>query len=234
MEALVFWLAAAAMVAFTLLTISSRSPVYSACFMILSFAATAALFVLLDAWLIAAVEVLVYAGAIMVLFLFVIMLLGVDRDDLLIVADRRTTGLAVAGVGLVLWERERFAVVKAVREFIGDREDVHALVPSLLDPALFNVTALVEQGFDDASFDSLPLIVRHRDGHRSGIPAAEVTRQLESIDSTAVRLDKDRAAELGTAREVVSRLLKEFSARGLVKLERGRIVVESPKVLERM
>ena len=46
MEALVFWLAAAALVLFTLLTISSRSPVYSACWMILSFAATAGLFVL--------------------------------------------------------------------------------------------------------------------------------------------------------------------------------------------
>ncbi len=76
-----FWLAAAAMVGFTLLTISSRSPVYSACWMILSFAATAALFVLLDAWLIAAVEVLVYAGAIMVLFLFVIMLINLREAE---------------------------------------------------------------------------------------------------------------------------------------------------------
>ncbi len=81
MEALVFWIAAAAMVAFTLLTISSRNPVYSACFMILSFAATAALFVLLDAYLIAAVEVLVYAGAIMVLFLFVIMLVNLRESE---------------------------------------------------------------------------------------------------------------------------------------------------------
>jgi NADH-quinone oxidoreductase subunit J len=79
-EALVFWIAAAAMVGFTLLTIAVRSPVYSACFMILSFASTAALFVLLDAYLIAAVEVLVYAGAIMVLFLFVIMLVNL-RDS---------------------------------------------------------------------------------------------------------------------------------------------------------
>jgi NADH-quinone oxidoreductase subunit J len=80
-EALVFWIAAAAMVGFTLLTISVRNPVYSACFMILSFAATAALFVMLDAYLIAAVEVLVYAGAIMVLFLFVIMLVNLRESE---------------------------------------------------------------------------------------------------------------------------------------------------------
>ena len=81
MDALAFWIAAAAMLVFTLLTISARNPVYSACFMILSFAATAALFVVLDAWLIAAVEVLVYAGAIMVLFLFVIMLVNLRESE---------------------------------------------------------------------------------------------------------------------------------------------------------
>jgi NADH-quinone oxidoreductase subunit J len=80
-DALVFYLAAAAMLGFTLLTISARNPVYSACFMILSFAATAGLFVLLQAWLIAAVEVLVYAGAIMVLFLFVIMLVNLRESE---------------------------------------------------------------------------------------------------------------------------------------------------------
>ena len=79
--ALLFWVAAAAMVGFTLLTISSRNPVYSAIWMILSFAATAGLFVLLDAHLIAVVEVLVYAGAIMVLFLFVIMLINLRSEE---------------------------------------------------------------------------------------------------------------------------------------------------------
>ena len=81
MEALLFWSAAAAMVVFTLLTVSSRNPVYSAIWMILSFAATAGLFVLLDAYLIAVVEVLVYAGAIMVLFLFVIMLINLRAEE---------------------------------------------------------------------------------------------------------------------------------------------------------
>lgn len=81
MEALLFWMAAAAMLVFTLLTISSRNPVYSAIWMIMSFAATAGLFVLLDAHLIAVVEVLVYAGAIMVLFLFVIMLINLRSEE---------------------------------------------------------------------------------------------------------------------------------------------------------
>ena len=99
METLVFWMAAAALVAFTLLTIASRNPVYSACFMILSFAATAALFVLLDAWLLAAVEVLVYAGAIMVLFLFVIMLLNAGIEERTNISRlARYVGVPAAGI----------------------------------------------------------------------------------------------------------------------------------------
>src|SRR5262245_18773258 len=69
------------MVLTTLLTISARNPVYSAIFMVLSFASTAALFVLLEAHLIAVIEVLVYAGAIKVLFLFVIMLINLRAEE---------------------------------------------------------------------------------------------------------------------------------------------------------
>lgn len=81
MEVVTFWVLAASMVAFTLLTILSRNPIYSAIFMILSFCATAGVFVMLDAFLLAAVEVLVYAGAIMVLFLFVIMLINLRAAE---------------------------------------------------------------------------------------------------------------------------------------------------------
>lgn len=82
MEQAFFLLFAGAMVLFTLLTMFVKNPVHSAIFMILSFAATAGLFVLLDAYLMAAIEVLVYAGAIMVLFLFVIMLINLRSDEL--------------------------------------------------------------------------------------------------------------------------------------------------------
>ena len=81
MEQAFFLLFAGAMVLFTLLTMFVKNPVHSAIFMILSFAATAGLFVLLDAYLMAAIEVLVYAGAIMVLFLFVIMLINLRAAE---------------------------------------------------------------------------------------------------------------------------------------------------------
>src|SRR5881394_2807931 len=62
-----------------LLCITRRSPIASALWLVVTLFAIAALFVLLDAQFIAVLQVLVYAGAIMVLFLFVIMLLNLGR-----------------------------------------------------------------------------------------------------------------------------------------------------------
>ena len=61
--------------------IISRSPVTSAMFMIASFVGMASLFVLLDAFFIAVLQILVYAGAVMVLFIFIIMLLDMDQKE---------------------------------------------------------------------------------------------------------------------------------------------------------
>ena len=59
----------------------SRSPVTSAMFLVLTIVSMAGLFVLLHAFFLAAVQVLVYAGAVMVLFLFVIMLLDLKEEQ---------------------------------------------------------------------------------------------------------------------------------------------------------
>ena len=61
--------------------IASRNTVYSALYLVLNFATIAVFYLLLNAPFIAMVQVTVYAGAIMVLFLFVIMLLGVEQVD---------------------------------------------------------------------------------------------------------------------------------------------------------
>ena len=84
------------------LIILSRNPINSAMFLVLSIASMAGLFVLLHAFFLAAVQVLVYAGAVMVLFLFVIMLL-----DLKVEQRRRINAFgAVTGllaVGVIVW-----------------------------------------------------------------------------------------------------------------------------------
>src|SRR5437764_11531451 len=66
----------------------SRNPVTSAMFLVLAIASLAGLFVLLHAYFLAAVQILVYAGAVMVLFLFVIMLLDLKSEE-----RRRLKGL---------------------------------------------------------------------------------------------------------------------------------------------
>ncbi len=64
-----------------LLVIIQRHAVYAALYLIITMGSVAGLYVLLDAHFVWAVQVLVYAGAIMVLFLFVIMLLNLPRED---------------------------------------------------------------------------------------------------------------------------------------------------------
>ena len=75
----VFWIFGVAAMGAALLCITRRSPVASALWLVVTMFSLAAMYVLLDAQFIAALQVLVYAGAIMVLFLFVIMLLNLGR-----------------------------------------------------------------------------------------------------------------------------------------------------------
>ncbi len=81
MEALFFWGFAAVAVVASLLVIGQRNPMHSVMLLILSFCALSGLYVLLGAPFVAAIQIIIYAGAIMVLFLFVVMLLNVPAED---------------------------------------------------------------------------------------------------------------------------------------------------------
>jgi NADH-quinone oxidoreductase subunit J len=100
---ILFWFFSIAMLLSGVLVISSRNPVNSAMFLILLFFFMAGLFVLLEAFFLAAIQVLVYAGAVMVLFLFVIMLLDLKTSSV-----RRFRFFAAAGglivAGAFVWE----------------------------------------------------------------------------------------------------------------------------------
>jgi NADH-quinone oxidoreductase subunit J len=80
-EALFFWIFALAAIFAGLLTVMARNAVHSALFLISSLVSVAALFVLARAEFIAGVQVLVYVGGVMVLFLFVIMLVNVGAEE---------------------------------------------------------------------------------------------------------------------------------------------------------
>lgn len=77
---ILFWLFAVVAVVSAALTISRKSPVASALWLIQTFFSLAAIYTLLGAFFIGIIQILVYAGAIMVLFLFVIMLLNLGND----------------------------------------------------------------------------------------------------------------------------------------------------------
>ncbi len=80
-EAVLFFFAAALALGGAVGVVLGRNPVHCALLLVVTLVAVAIFFLLQDAQLVAAVQIIVYAGAIVVLFLFVIMLLGVDKEE---------------------------------------------------------------------------------------------------------------------------------------------------------
>ena len=97
MALLFFILVGAVSLAAALGVVMSRQPVHSALFLLTNFASLAVLYVTLDAQFLAAAQVIVYAGGIVILILFVIMLIGGDTNDFSAAqrAWSRTVGIAL-------------------------------------------------------------------------------------------------------------------------------------------
>jgi NADH-quinone oxidoreductase subunit J len=96
MPPLLFYLLAAITLGFGLMVVTARNPVTCALSLASCFVGLAALFISLDAYFIGTIQVLVYAGAVMVLFLFIIMLLDIKAEE------GRQTNLLAIGSGAVL------------------------------------------------------------------------------------------------------------------------------------
>jgi NADH-quinone oxidoreductase subunit J len=96
MSPILFYLFAALTLVFGAGVVVNRNPVASALSLVVCFLGLAALFVGLDAYFIAVVQVLVYAGAVMVLFLFIIMLLDLKAEE-----HRKINVAAYAGGGAI-------------------------------------------------------------------------------------------------------------------------------------
>jgi len=78
-EAIAFYVISALILGFALLVVSTKNTVHAVLFLVLNFLAVAALYVLLTAQFLAVIQVLVYAGGIVVLYLFVVMLVNLKR-----------------------------------------------------------------------------------------------------------------------------------------------------------
>ena len=102
MPSFLFWIFALLMLVFGAAVVINRNPVASALSLVVSFLGLAALFMSLDAYFVGIIQVLVYAGAIMVLFLFIIMLLDLRAEKLRKINWVASAGGAVVALALLI------------------------------------------------------------------------------------------------------------------------------------
>ena len=111
LDNVVFWMLAPVCIGSAIAMLFQRNAVHAALLLIVNFFTIAVFYLVLGASFLFAVQIIVYAGAIMVLFLFVIMLLGVDRHESLVerIRGQRVIGITL-GVGLAV---ELFFAIRA-------------------------------------------------------------------------------------------------------------------------
>jgi len=132
MSPFLFWVFALITLIFGAAVVINRNPVASALSLVVSFLGLAALFMSLNAYFVGIIQVLVYAGAVMVLFLFIIMLLNLQAEE-----RRRINWLAAAG-GIAV------AVILLIEIFltIGSFEAARHTFPSLSESTTDDVRSI--------------------------------------------------------------------------------------------
>jgi NADH-quinone oxidoreductase subunit J len=114
-EAIAFYVIAAFILGFAVLVVSTKDTVHSVLFLVLDFLFVAALYVLLQAPFLAAIQVLVYAGGIVVLYLFVVMLVNLKRPPEAHQDPHRRTKLGLGLAAAVLLELGAILVYTSTR-----------------------------------------------------------------------------------------------------------------------
>lgn len=189
---LVFYMFATVAVLAALGVVNARNPVHSVLFLVLAFFSTAGVFVLLQAEFLAALLVIVYMGAVAILFLFVVMLLDVDFAELKAgMAKHLPMGLAVGGMILV--------------ELVVIAGAYHVDTPQLAADAPHNTLAigriLYSQflfPFEVASLILLvamigAIVLTHR--ARKGVRKQVIAEQLARTKATGLELKKVASGE---------------------------------------
>jgi len=139
MSPLLFWLFGSLTVIFGAAVVLNRNPVASALSLVVSFLGLSALFISLHAFFVGIIQVLVYAGAVMVLFLFIIMLLDLRAEE-----RRRINWLATAGgmaVGAIL--------LIQICVVIGHFQPARQIFPPLAEPTPDDVWNIGQRLFSD-------------------------------------------------------------------------------------
>ncbi|MEL7100424.1 MAG: NADH-quinone oxidoreductase subunit J [Pseudomonadota bacterium] len=170
MSAIAFYLFAISVVTGGLFTVVSRNPVHSVLWLILAFLSSAGLFVLLGAEFVAMLMIIVYVGAVAVLFLFVVMMLDVDFAELKAeMAKYLPLGLLIGLVILMqfvmafgAWESSAAVADNLAQPVPTDRHNTEALGMILYDQyfLLFQLSGLI---LLVAMVGAIVLTLRHRE-----------------------------------------------------------------------
>ena len=178
--AFAFYCFAIATLAGGLMTVVSRNPVHSVLWLILSFLSAAGLFVLLGAEFVAMLLVIVYVGAVAVLFLFVVMMLDVDFAELKAEMARYMPLALLIGLVILIqlaiafgvWERDAGAIGRAEAP-MGTMENTRAIGMLLYDRyfLLFQLAGLI---LLVAMIGAIVLTLRER----QGIKRQDVLQQM--------------------------------------------------------
>ncbi|MEP4197353.1 MAG: NADH-quinone oxidoreductase subunit J [Aliishimia sp.] len=165
-----FYLFAISVIAGGLFTVISRNPVHSVLWLILAFLSSAGLFVLLGAEFVAMLLIIVYVGAVAVLFLFVVMMLDVDFAELKAEMSRYMPLALLIGVVILMqfalaigaWESNAAAEGLRTQIVPADRHNTEALGMILYDQyfLLFQLSGLI---LLTAMVGAIVLTLRHRE-----------------------------------------------------------------------
>ena len=149
MELFVFVVAAAMVLGGAVGVVVRTHPVHAALSLVLTLFGIAVLFIAQEAHFLAAVQVIVYAGAIVVLFLFVIMLLGVDNAEDLHIEPFKVQRPVAAVVGAGLVTLLGLAIMVSRKAAVPVVAQTQAVQDAALDPQDGNIRALARDVFSD-------------------------------------------------------------------------------------
>ena len=179
-QAIAFYTLAAFILGFAVLVVSTKDTVHSVLFLVLDFLFVAALYVLLGAQFLAVIQVLVYAGGIVVLYLFVVMLVNLKRPPEAHQDPHRRTKL-----GLRRWRRRCWSSSAAI--------------------AVYGVRAARRRRAAAAA--AMPVDGQHRAGRLAALHELPDSVR-DRVDAAAGRDDRrHRAGEAGTVMESGNRVI---------------------------
>lgn len=183
-----FYVLAFVAIAAALMVVAARNPVHSVMYLILTFFSAAGLFILMGAEFLALLLVMVYVGAVAVLFLFVVMMLDVDFAELKAEFLKYTpAGLVLAGV--LLTEMVLVGAVyvtgsgKKIAEYSGDKTNLERFGEVLYTKYAFFFEA-VGLILLVAMIGAIVLTLRHREG----VKKQDVTKQVSRTRETAIEM----------------------------------------------